>query len=213
MVMGDKPAPVNRIHLFLLVSGLAVLAWSAYRPRGYAVWAADVAPAVVGGVILIATYRRFRLTTLTYVLVWWFSLILIVGGHYTYAEVPIGNWVKEAMELKRNHYDRMGHFFQGFVPAILARELLIRTSPLRPGKWMFFLVLAACLGISALYELVEWWSALVLGAENAAEFQATQGDVWDTQWDMFLAGCGAVIAQLSLGRYHTRAVERLTGEG
>ena len=175
MAMGDKPAPVNRIHLFLLVSGLAVLAWSAYRPRGYAVWAADVAPAVVGGVILIATYRRFRLTTLTYVLVWWFSLILIVGGHYTYAEVPIGNWVKEALELKRNHYDRMGHLFQGFVPAIVARELLIRTSPLRPGKWMFFLVLAACLGISALYELVEWWSALVLGAENAAEFQATPG--------------------------------------
>ena len=209
MAMGDKPTPVNRIHLFLLVSGLAVLAWSAYKPYGYAVWAADVAPAVIGWVIMIATYRRFRLTTLAYILAWWFSLILIVGGHYSYAHVPIGNWVRDALELKRNHYDRMGHFFQGFVPAILARELLIRTSPLRPGKWMFFLVLAACLGISALYELVEWWSALVLGAENAAEFQATQGDVWDTQWDMFLAGCGAIVAQILLGRYHNRAIERL----
>ena len=211
MPMAGPIVTSGRIHLALLVSGVAALVWSLWDAYDYPTWAAEVAPAVIAWVILLATYKRFRLTTLTYVLVWVFSLILLVGGHYTYARVPIGLWVKQAFALKRNHYDRVGHFFQGFTPAILVREVLIRTSSLRPGKWLFFLVLCVCLAASAMYELIEWWAALVWGAESTADFQAHQGDVWDTHWDMFLAGVGAAIALLTLGRYHNRAIERLTG--
>jgi len=135
------------------------------------------------------------------------AIILAVGGHYTYARVPLGFWVQEALGLARNHYDRLGHFAQGFVPAILAREILLRTSPLRPGKWLFVIVVAICLAFSACYEFIEWWSAL-LGGEAATDFLGTQGDVWDTQWDMFLAFIGAVVAQVTLARAHDRHLAR-----
>jgi len=204
----ERTAAGGWIHLALLLSGVAALVWSGIGPHDRATWAAEVAPAVVGWVVLLATYRRFRFTTLAYVLAWWFSLILIVGGHYTYARVPVGLWVRDALDLTRNHYDRVGHFFQGFAPAILAREVLLRTSPLRTGKWLFVIVTAMCLAVSAMYEFIEWWAALAAGG-TADKFLALQGDVWDTQWDMFLAGCGAVAAQLLLGRYHSRAVRRL----
>ena len=196
------------VHLLLLLSAAAVLIWSGIGPYDRATWVAEVLPAVIGWAILVATYRRFRFTTLAYVLAWWFGLILVFGGHWTYPRVPVGEWFRDAFALTRNHYDRFGHFFQGFAPAIIARELLLRTSPLRAGKWLFFLVTAACLAVSAMYEFIEWWSALATGAAAEA-FLAHQGDPWDTQWDMFLAGCGAVAAQLFLGRYHSRAVERL----
>ena len=136
------------------------------------------------------------------------ALILMVGGHYSYAEVPAGFWVRDALGLARNHYDRLGHFAQGFVPAIITREILLRSSPLRPGKWLFVLVTAVCLSISACYEFIEWWAAII-GGSAADEFLGTQGDVWDTQWDMFLAFLGAMSAQLLLARRHDRELARL----
>jgi putative membrane protein len=167
-----------------------------------------VAPVLIAAPLLLATERRFPLTRLLYVLLFLHASILMLGGHYTYARVPAGFWVQDLFELGRNHYDRLGHFAQGFVPAILAREILLRRTPLRPGGWVFFLVLAVCLAFSAFYELLEWWSAL-LGGEAATDFLGTQGDVWDTQWDMFLAALGAVAAQLLLARRHDAALAAL----
>ena len=171
-------------------------------------WWLEVAPILIGAPLLVATYRRFPLTNLTYTLLAIHALILMVGGHYTYARVPLGFWAQEAFGLARNHYDRLGHFAQGFVPAILAREILLRTSPLVPGRWLFVLVTALCLAFSACYELIEWWTALA-GGESADAFLGTQGDVWDTQSDMFMALIGAITAQLALGAVHDRALKAL----
>lgn len=167
--------PDTRKHVFLLITACAVLIWSGIDPRDRGTWLLEVAPAVLGGAFLIITYRRFQLTDLAYVLVWLHMNILMVGGHWTYAEVPLFNWIRDAFHLHRNHYDRLGHLVQGFVPAILVREMLLRTSPVRPGKWLIFLVIASCLAISAAYELVEWTAAVVL-AQGADQFLATQGD-------------------------------------
>jgi putative membrane protein len=158
--------------------------------------------------ILAATFRRFPLTRLAYVLIALHAVVLMVGGHYTYAEVPLGFWVRDALHLARNHYDRLGHFMQGFVPAILVREVLLRKTPLRRGGWLFFLTTSVCLAISAVYEFIEWWSA-VLGGGAADAFLGTQGDVWDTQWDMFLCLVGALTAQIVLARLHDRELARL----
>jgi putative membrane protein len=200
----------KHIHLLLLLSGLAVLIWSGAFPKERFTWLMEVFPAILGGIIFLATYRRFPLTTMAYTLAWFFSLILIIGGHWTYAEVPIGNRVSEYFGWTRNHYDRFGHFFQGFVPAILAREVILRTSPLRPGKWLFTLVTGLCLAISACYELFEWGYAVVCG-DGSDSFLGSQGDIWDAQWDMFLALCGAILAQLLLARWHDRQIRKLTG--
>jgi putative membrane protein len=159
--------------------------------------------------ILAATYPRFQFTRLVYVLVWLHAVILIIGGHYTYAEMPLFDWVRDTFGLARNHYDRVGHLAQGFFPAIIVRELLLRLSPLTSGKWLFTIVACVCLAISAFYELIEWWVAWATGSAATA-FLATQGDVWDTQWDMFLALLGAIISQLLLGRFHDRGLERLS---
>jgi len=139
------------------------------------------------------------------------AAILMVGGHYTYAEMPLFNWLRDVFELSRNHYDRLGHLAQGFIPAIVAREILLRRSPLRPGKWLFFVVTCVCLAISACYELIEWWVAESSG-DQAVAFLATQGDVWDTQWDMFLALLGALSSQLLLRRWHDRQLALLLSE-
>lgn len=139
-------------------------------------------------------------------------MVLMVGGHYTYAEMPLFNWLRDEFGLARNYYDRVGHVFQGFVPAMIAREILIRRSPLKPGKWLFFIVCCIALAISALYEMIEWWVALT-SKEAADSFLATQGDVWDTQWDMFLALCGAIAAQLALSRVQDRQLRRVAGRG
>ena len=195
------PAP------FLLTIGIVLLVLSGVAPHDRFTWLLEVAPILIGVPILIVTYRRFRLTPLVYLLLFLHALILMVGGHYTYAEVPLGFWVRDAFGLARNHYDRLGHFAQGFVPAILTREILLRTSPLRRGKWLFTLVTAVCLAVSALYELVEWWTALATG-EAATAFLGTQGDPWDTQWDMFWALIGALVAQITLGRLHDRELAR-----
>ncbi len=198
----------GREPLVLLAVGAAALLVSGVGPHDRLTWLLEVAPILVAVPILVATARRFPLTPLAYRLIFVHALILMLGGHYTYAEVPLGDWVADALGLARNPYDRLGHLAQGFVPAVVVREILIRRSPLRPGKWLVFLVVCVCLAISAAYELVEWWSALI-GGENAAAFLGTQGDQWDTQWDMFMALVGAVAALALLGRYHDRQIARL----
>jgi len=190
----------------MLAITLGVFIWSAIAPHDRLTWWLEVSPVPIGLILLIATYRRFPLTALLYWLIVLHGIILMVGGHYTYANVPAGLWFQEAFDLSRNHYDRLGHFAQGFIPAILAREILLRKSPLRPGKWLFVLTGCVCLAFSAFYEMIEWWAALI-GGGDADAFLGTQGDVWDTQWDMFLALTGAITAQLTLGGLHTRLLE------
>lgn len=191
----------------LLAATAAVLVWSGIDPYDRTTWWLEVAPVLIGAPILIATCRRFPLSPLLYRLLFVHAVILIVGGHYTYARVPAGFWFQDLLDLSRNHYDRLGHLAQGFVPAILAREILLRRSPLVRGAWLFVLVTSVCLAFSAFYEMLEWWAA-VLGGDSAESFLGTQGDVWDTQWDMFLALIGAIAAQALLGRVHDRSMAR-----
>jgi putative membrane protein len=198
----------GREPLLLLIVGAALLVLSGIGPHDRTTWLLEVAPILIGVPILVVTARRFPLTPLAYRLIFVHALILMLGGHYTYAEVPAGFWMERALGLARNPYDRLGHVAQGFVPAIVVREVLIRRSPLRPGKWLTFLALCVCLAISALYELVEWWAALI-GGEGADAFLGTQGDQWDTQWDMFLALLGAASALLLLSRLHDRQIAQL----
>ena len=193
----------------LLALVAAALVVSGIGPYERGTWLLEVAPVLIGVPLLLATGRRFPLTPLTYRLLFVHALILILGGHYTYARVPLGFWLQDLLDLSRNHYDRLGHLAQGFIPAILAREVLLRTSPLRPGRWLFALVTSVCLAFSAFYELIEWWAALIGGA-GAESFLGTQGDVWDNQWDMFLALLGALSAQLILARRHDRELRRLS---
>lgn len=200
---------MRREPVVLLAIAVATLVVSGIRPYDRLTWFLEVGPVLIGAPILVLTFRRFPLTILLYRLLLIHALILIVGGHYTYARVPVGFWIQELFEMSRNHYDRLGHFVQGFIPAILAREILLRCSPLVKGKWLFFLVVSVSLAFSAFYELIEWWSA-ALGGEAAESFLGTQGDVWDTQWDMFLALVGAVSSQLLLSRRHDRALHAVT---
>lgn len=194
--------------LVLLGVTAAALVASGIAPYSRSTWYLEVAPVVIGAALLVATYRRFRLTPLLYRLLFLHALVLVLGGHYTYARVPAGFWVQDWFDLARNHYDRFAHFVQGFVPAVLAREILLRRGVVRPGGWSFFFVVCVCLAFSATYELGEWLAA-VLGGEAAGDFLGTQGDVWDTQWDMFMALLGAVVAQLVLGRVHDRGLARV----
>lgn len=187
----------------LLAGVLAVLLWSGIAPTDRLTWFMEIAWVLAGIPLLIATDRRFPLTRLLLWLIAVHMVILIYGGKYTYAQTPLGDWFREAFHLLRNNYDRLGHFAQGFIPAILARELLLRLTPLRPGGWLFYLVCAAALSFSAFFEFIEWWAALIMGGEADA-YLATQGDIWDTQWDMFMALCGSIVAQLLLSRLHNR---------
>jgi putative membrane protein len=193
----------------LLALGAVALLVSGIAPFERVTWVLEVTPAVVAAAILIATRRRFPLTPLAYRLVFVHALILMLGGHYTYARVPLGFWLQDAFDLARNHYDRLGHLAQGFVPVIVAREVLARTSPLRSGRWLAFLSSCVVLAASAFYEFVEWWAAL-LGGIAAESFLGTQGDVWDTQWDMFLCACGACAALALLSGRHDRELGRLS---
>lgn len=195
-------------YVLLLIGVLVVLLWSGVGPRDRLTWWLEVAPVLIAIPVLLASYTRFRLTALVYVLIALHAVILMVGGHYTYAEVPLFDWLREQLDLARNHYDRLGHFAQGFVPAMVAREILLRRSPLRAGKWLLFLVTCVCLAISAFYELIEWWVALASGTAADA-FLGTQGDVWDTQADMATALAGAVCSQLLLARWHDRQLAAL----
>lgn len=198
----------GREPLLLLGAGAVLLVLSGIGPRDRTTWWLEVAPILIAVPILIATARRFPLTPLAYRLIFVHALILMLGAHHTYAEVPAGFWVRDFFGLARNPYDRVGHLAQGFIPAILAREILIRRSPVGSGRWLTFVVLCVCLAISALYEMAEWWAALI-GGEAADAFLGTQGDQWDTQWDMFLALVGAVAALALLSRLHDRQITRL----
>ena len=191
------------MHRALLALFALALTWSAIRPHDYFTWALEVFPAVIGAVLLIATRRRFPLTPLLTILLFIHALILVVGGHYTYALVPFGFWMRDAFGFARNHYDRIGHFAQGFVPAIVAREILIRFGVVRGRGWLFSIVVAFCLAISAAYELLEWTVSELSGSKGDS-FLGTQGDIWDTQKDMALATLGAIVAQLTLRRLHDR---------
>lgn len=204
----------RRLTVFLALL-LPVLGWSAVRPHDCFTWFLEVVPVLIGVPLVVAVRRRFPLSTLLLVLVWLHSVVLIVGGHYTYARVPMGNWWMEWFGWARNNYDKLGHFAQGFVPAVLAREILLRTSPLgnrgdgRPSRWTGFLVVAVCLGFSAFYELIEWWAALATGAA-ADDFLGTQGYAWDTQSDMAWALIGALAALTLLSGAHDRSMARVT---
>ena len=198
--------PRDLLWMTLVVVAASVL--SAIRPYSYLTWALEIFPVAIALPVLYATARRYPLTPLLYWLIGLHCLVLILGAHYTYARVPLGFWVQDALDLARNHYDRLGHFMQGFVPAIAAREIYKRSSPVKKGGWLFFITVMTCLAISAMYEFLEWWVAVAAGVA-ADDFLSTQGDVWDTQWDMFMAGCGAVIAILTLSRRHDRAIARL----
>jgi len=203
----NRPASAALPASLLLVVAVALVV-SGIGPYDRLTWWLEVLPVLIAAPLLIATYRRFPLTPLAYWLVAIHALVLVLGGHYTYARVPLGFWMQDAFDFSRNHYDRIGHLMQGFGPAIIVRELLLRTSPLVPGKWLFTLVLFSVLGVSATYEFTEWWAALA-GGEAAGAFLGTQGDPWDTQWDMFLAGCGAIASQLLLSRLHDRQLAAL----
>lgn len=201
-------AKQSRLHWLLLAIGLVVLAWSGYRPHDYFTWLLEVLPAVIAGVVLVALYPRFRFTDLVYVLILIHAIILMIGGHYTYAEMPLFNWLRDSFGLARNYYDRVGHVAQGFVPAMIIREVLIRNNVVNGRGWLFLLVCCVALAISACYEFFEWWVAVASGTAADA-FLATQGDIWDTQWDMFLALCGAIAAQLLLAAWHDRQLDTL----
>lgn len=191
----------SAVLLILLASGISPQA-------DRFTWLLETLPVLIGLILLAVTYQRFPLTLLSYRLLTLHALILILGGYYTYAEVPLFNSLQDSFELSRNHYDRVAHFIQGFVPAILAREVLLRRSPLPAGRWLFFLTICFCLAFSAFYELIEWWVALI--SEQAAEaFLGTQGDPWDTQTDMFLALIGAICALILLSRRHDRELKEI----
>jgi putative membrane protein len=200
--------PSRTLPAALLAIVLAGLLVSGIGPADRLTWFLEIAPIVIAVPLLIATSRSFPLTPLVYTLIAIHAVILMVGGHYTYAQVPLGFWIQDWFGFSRNHYDRIGHLMQGFGPAIIARELLLRTSPLRPGKWLFALIVLSVLGISACYEFTEWWAA-VIGGDAAGAYLGTQGDVWDTQWDMFMAGCGAIAALTTLDRLHDRQLQAL----
>lgn len=187
----------------------AVFAWSAIDPADTFIWFLEVLPAILGLLVLALTRRTFPLTTLAYVLVLIHCIILMIGGHYTYAEVPLFDRLAEMFNWQRNHYDKVGHFVQGFVPAILAREILLRKAVVNGKAWLNFYVVCFCLAFSAFYELVEWWVA-VLSGESAEAFLGTQGYVWDTQSDMAWALTGAVLSLLLLSRYHDRQITSLS---
>jgi putative membrane protein len=200
--------PDDRLPALLLALVLAALVASGVGPKDRLTWWMEVAPVLLAVPLLVATRRRFPLTPLLYVLVAVHAAVLCLGGHHTYAEVPLGFWAKELLGLDRNPYDRLGHLMQGFVPALVVREVLLRTSPLRRGRWLALLGTGLVLALSAIYELVEWGAAVVLG-QGADAFLGMQGDPWDTQWDMAMCLAGAILAQLLLARVQDRQLARL----
>jgi putative membrane protein len=203
--MSERRLPRYEITLLAIV--VVVLVWSGVQPADRFTWVMEVVPVLIAVPVLVATYRRFRFTPLVYTLIAIHACILMLGGKYTYAEVPLGFWMERAFGFSRNHYDRIGHFAQGFVPAMIGREILTRASPLKGSRWLPFVVLAFCMAISAFYEFVEWWTALATGTAAEA-FLGTQGDPWDTQWDMFFAFVGAIAALLLLSRVQDRQLAR-----
>ena len=198
-----RPRPATWIAVFV-----GVLLWSGIEPKDTVTWMLEVAPAVIAAVVLLATHRRFPLTRLAYVLILAHCLILMVGGHYTYAEVPAGDWFRDLFEPPRNNYDKLGHLAQGFIPAIVTREVTIRLRVFNGAAWRNFFIVSFCLAVSAFYELIEWWVA-VFSDEAAEAVLGTQGYVWDTQSDIAWALAGAALALLTLSRFHDRQIKQL----
>jgi putative membrane protein len=196
--------------LLLALSFLAVFVWSGWQPRDRFTWVLEIWWTAVGFGLLLGTGRRFPLTTLLYTLLWIHAVVLLVGGHYTYEHVPLFDWIRDRFHLKRNNYDRLGHLMQGFVPAILAREILWRRSPLAGSRWLPFLCGSIALAFSAFFELIEWQAAVAFGS-GADAYLATQGDPWDTQWDMCCALIGAIVALTLLSKFHERQLRALSG--
>lgn len=198
----------SKYHFFLLIYLFVLGVWSFIDRSDTVIWIMEAIPAIIAVALLVWTYNSFRLTNVSYTCIAIFSSILLIGAHYTYAEVPLFNTIRDNFDLSRNHFDRVGHFFQGFTPAIVTRELLLRTSPLRPSKWLIALILMSCLGISGAYELIEWIAAEFSG-QTADAFVSMQGDVWDAQKDMALALLGATISLLTLSRLQNKQLARI----
>ncbi len=195
------------IYTLLILIGL-LLIWSAIKPLEYFTWFLEVLPAIIGVIILAFTFNNFRFTNLVYILIFIHCVILIIGGHYTYAEVPLFDWIQEAFNQSRNNYDKIGHFAQGFVPAMIARELLIRKNVIEKKNWLHFIVVCIALAISAAYEFIEWGVSIGTG-EGGDSFLGTQGYIWDTQSDMLYATVGAITALVLLSKYHNKQIEQL----
>ncbi|OGN08044.1 MAG: hypothetical protein A2750_01060 [Candidatus Yanofskybacteria bacterium RIFCSPHIGHO2_01_FULL_45_42] len=200
---------INKYHIFLLCIVSAFFVWSAINPHDYFTWLLEVFPAVVGAAIIFPTYRKFRLSNLMYTLIAIHAIILMIGGHSTYALAPVGEWMKQIFGFTRNNYDKIGHLAQGFMPAIYVREVLIRKSPLTKHNsfWLPFISISVVLAASALYELIEWWVSLASGSAGDS-FLGTQGYIWDTQSDMFLALVGALAGLLILNKLHDRSMQK-----
>lgn len=196
------------IHLFLLLLVTAVFIWSLIYPEGYLIWTLEAVPAVVGLIIIMSTYRKFRFTTLSYIIIAIVSITMFIGAHYTYAKVPLFNWIKDYFDLNRNDYDRFGHFLKGLF-AIVIREILIRKTPLTKGLWLGAITLSIALAISALYEIIEWFASIILkGGKASKEFLGTQGDIWDTQWDMSLTLIGAILVLFTITKLHNKLLRK-----
>lgn len=198
-----------RLLAVLILVAAAFTVWSAWRPKGYDIWLFEIAPGLIGAAVFIATYRRFPFSNLVYVVAAVHFVILAVAAKYTYADMPWFNWLRDSLGLSRNHYDRVGHFMQGFGPALIVREVLLRTTPLMPGKMVAFLCVCVCLAFSAFWEMIEWWFVLLFYPDSGPNWLGMQGDVWDAQWDMFMALCGAVVSMLLLSRLHDRSMAQL----
>ncbi|MFK2825189.1 DUF2238 domain-containing protein [Bacillus sp. B190/17] len=198
----------RKIHLFLLLVVAAVFIWSIIKPSGYLEWALEVSPAVVGIIILLATYNKFRFTTLSYVIMAILSILMFIGGHYTYSKVPLFDWIKDVFDLKRNDYDRFGHFLKGLF-AIVVREVLLRKTALIKGSWLFAISISIVIAVAALYEIIEAiFTKLSGGGEAAKNFVNTQGDIWDAEWDMACALVGSILALLIFSNLHNRLLKK-----
>jgi putative membrane protein len=198
----------STIHLLLLLAVIAVFIWSVIKPAGYLTWVLEVSPAVIGLIVVIATYNKFRLTTLSYILIAILAIMMFIGGHYTYSKVPFFNWIKDAFDFKRNHYDRFGHFLKGSF-AIVIREILLQKTPLTKGPWLVVIVLSISLAIASLYEMTEWFvSKITHGGKAAKDFLGIQGDMWDSQWDMLLTLVGSILALLIFSKLHDRLLKK-----
>lgn len=196
------------IHLLLLLIVTAVFIWSVIKPARYSSWAAEAIPAVLGLIIIIAIYNKFRFTTLSYIIIAILAIIMFIGGHYTYSKVPLFNWIKDVFDLNRNHYDRFGHLIKGLF-IIVIREILLRKTQLTEGPWLVTISISVSLAIAALYEIIEWLAfKIAKGGTTAKDFLGMQGDIWDAQWDMSLALVGSILALLTLSTLHNRQLKK-----
>lgn len=199
----------RKIHVILLLIVLIIFVWSVIKPASYLDWVAEVSPAVVAIIIVITIYNKFRFTTFSYFIIALLSILTFIGGHYTYSEVPLFNWIKEEFYLKRNDYDRFGHFLKGLM-AIVIREILIRKTPLVKGAWLTGITISIMLAIAALYEIIEWLSTRISkGSKGAKDFLGMQGDRWDAQWDMLSAFLGTILTLLLFTKLHDRLLKKL----